>query len=140
MLMLSAGQRDLIRDKGTILGRALIGLLFFASGLTMAFTGGASYLAGAVAFLGPLAIIAAWIAVLLKIVAGAAIIIGVRVGLASASLVVFILIATIIAHMNWSDPMQITATLKNLAIIGGLLYLMAYGPGGANTTRLSNGN
>ena len=138
MLMLTSGQRDLVRDKGTILGRALIGLLFFMSGVSMALTGGADYIASTIEFLGPLAIVVAWAAVLLKIVAGGAIIIGKRVGLASASLIVFIILATVIAHMNWSDPTQITTTLKNLAIIGGLMYLMSYGPGGAHTTRLAN--
>jgi len=131
--MLSSGQRDLVRDKGTVLGRALIGLLFFASGLSMAFSGGAGFLAGSLDFLGPLATVVAWAGIILKIVAGAAIIIGKRVGLASALLIIFTVVATIIAHLDWSDPNEITATLKNLAVIGGLMYLMAYGPGGSNT-------
>jgi len=136
--MLTSGQRDLVRDKGTILGRALIGLLFFMSGVSMALTGGSGFIAGTLAFLGPLAIVVAWVAIIVKIVAGGAIMIGKRVGLASASLIVFTILATALAHMNWSDPTQITATLKNLAIVGGLMYLMAYGPGGAHTTRLAN--
>ena len=135
--MLSTGQRDLVRDKGTILGRALIGLLFLVSGISMIFSGGVGYIASNFAYLGPLAIVVGWVAVLLKIVAGGSIIIGKRVGLASASLIAFTILATLIAHMDWSDPAQITATLKNLAIVGGLMYLMAYGPGGAHTKKLA---
>ena len=134
MLMLSEGQRDLVRDKGTIFGRALIGLLFLVSGLGMLFSGGASYVAMNVAWLGPLAILVGWGVVLLKVVAGGAIVIGKRVGAASFSLIVFTALATLIAHVS---PFDMTSVLKNLAIIGGLLYLMSYGPGGTNTSSLS---
>jgi len=137
MMMLSDSQRDLVRDKGTILGRALIGLLFLVSGLAMAFTGGAEDVANNFNFLGSLAILVGWAAILLKVVAGGAIIIGVRVGAASAGLILFTAIATLIAHVN---PFEMLEVFKNLAIIGGLLYLMAYGPGGTNTHSLKTGS
>lgn len=128
--MLSAPQRDLVRDKGTVLGRALIGLLFFASGLSMLFMQGPAGVAGFLASLGvPLAGLMAWLVIVIKVVAGGAIIIGKRVGLASAVLIVFTAFATMLAHRDFAD----TGLWKNLAIIGGLLYLMAYGPGGSNT-------
>lgn len=130
MLMLTAPQRDLLRDKGTILGRALIGLLFVVSGLNMLFTGGTSYVASNFEYLGPLAILVGWAVVVIKIVAGGAIVIGKRVGAASFALIVFTALATLIGHMS---PFDMAGTLKNLAIIGGLLYLMSYGPGGTNT-------
>jgi len=130
MLMLSEPQRDLVRDKGTKLGRILIGFLFFSSGLSMLFVTGPADVALYFAGLGvPLASLLVWVVIILKIVAGGAIIIGKRVGLASASLVAFTAIATMLAHQNFEDVNM----TKNLAIIGGLLYLMAYGPGGSNT-------
>jgi putative oxidoreductase len=136
MLMLSAGQRDLVRDKGTVLGRALIGLLFVMSGIGMLMdTAGSS---GYLTSLGvPLAGLVIWLVIAVKIVAGGAVMLGKKIGAASFTLIVFTAMATLIAHSNWSDPMQLTAALKNLAIIGGLLYLMAYGPGGTNTHKLS---
>jgi putative oxidoreductase len=85
----------------------------------------------------PFASITVWFVIAVKVLAGLAIILGYRVGLASAALIAFTAATTITAHSNFSDPMQLTAALKNLAIIGGLLYLMAYGPGGSNTTELS---
>jgi putative oxidoreductase len=134
MLMLSAPQRDLVRDKGTKLGRILIGLLFFASGLSMLLMTGPAGTAEYFASLGiPLAGIVVWLVIAVKIVAGLAIILGYRVGLAASSLILFTIGATIAAHRDFADP----NLLKNLAIVGGLMYLMAYGPGGSNTSELS---
>lgn len=139
MLMLTAPQRDLVRDKGTKVGRMLIGLLFFAGGLNMLLMQGPAAIADYFASLGiPLAGIVVWFVIAVKILAGLAIILGYRVGLAAAALIAFTAAATIAAHSDFSDSMQMTAALKNLAIIGGLMYLMAYGPGGSNTTELSN--
>jgi putative oxidoreductase len=58
--------------------------------------------------------------------------VGKRTTEAAAALIVFTLIATLLAHLDFADPMQMTQALKNLAIVGGLLYLMAFGPHGTN--------
>lgn len=131
--MLSEPQRDLVRDKGTIFGRVLMGLLFFASGLSMLFVNGPAGTAMFFESMGvPMAGIVVWLVIILKVGAGGAIILGKRVGLAAACLIGFTVLATLIAHRSFDD----INLLKNLAIIGGLLYLMAYGPGGSNTTSL----
>ncbi len=44
--MLTAPQRDLVRDKGTVLARVLIGLLFFVSGMSILFMQGPENVAG----------------------------------------------------------------------------------------------
>ena len=133
MLMLSAPQRDLMRDKGTKFGRMLMGLLFFASGLNMLLVDGPTAVASGFTSLGiPLAGLVVWLVIAVKVIAGLAIILGYRVGLAAAALILFTFSATVAAHRDFADP----SLLKNLAIIGGLLYLMAYGPGGSNTTKL----
>ncbi len=67
-----------------------------------------------------------WLVILLKLVAGGAVIIGKRVGLASAALIIFTFLTILIAHRSFEDVNM----FKNLAIIGSLLLLMAYGPGG----------
>jgi len=134
MLMLSAPQRDLVRDKGTKVGRILIGLLFFGSGLSMLLTAGPEATAQYFTSLGiPLAGLVVWLVMGVKILGGLAIILGYRVGLASAALILFTVSATIAAHRDFADP----NLFKKLAIVGGLLYLVAYGPGGTNTKKLS---
>jgi uncharacterized membrane protein YphA (DoxX/SURF4 family) len=52
--------------------------------------------------------------------------VGYRVGVAASALILFTLGTTLIAHMDPND----TNLFKNLAIVGGLLYVVAYGKGG----------
>jgi putative oxidoreductase len=133
MLMLTEPHRDLLRDKGTKFGRFLMGFLFVGGALQMLFITTPDNVALYFANLGiPMASLVVWLVILLKLVAGTAIIIGQRVGLASAVLIAFVFIATVLAHSDFSKPNEISSALKNLFIIGGLLYLMAFGPGGSN--------
>jgi putative oxidoreductase len=44
-------------------------------------------------------------------------------------LFLFMIPATFIFHTNFSDPNQMIHFMKNLAIIGGLLYVIEAGPG-----------
>ncbi len=60
-----------------------------------------------------------------KILAGGALMLGYRTGLAAALLLGFTALTILFAHLNPDD----INLWKNLAIIGGLLYAMAYGPG-----------
>lgn len=107
---------------GPTVGRVLLGLLFLASGLSMAFMQGPGNVAGYFASLGiPLAGVAAYAVIALKVVAGGALIAGIRSDLAAMALILFTLAATLIAHLDISD----TNLFKNLAIVGGLLYFIA---------------
>lgn len=125
--MFSDSQRTMLREYGTLVGRILMGLLFIVSGLNIIF--------GEVGIVGtaehyttmsiPMASIVVWLVIALKLVAGGALMAGYRVGLAAAALALFTLATIFIAHFDLSD----TNFFKNLAIIGGLLYVMAYGPG-----------
>ena len=65
---------------------------------------------------------------LLELVAGLAMLIGFQTRVAAIALAVFTLAPPLIAHPT-SRPAQVLLLEKNLAIIGGLLLLAAFGAG-----------
>lgn len=73
----------------------------------------------------PLAGLLVWVVLAIKLGAGGALMLGYRVGSAAALLILFTLGATVAAHWDMQDP----GLWKNLAVVGGLLYVMAYGAG-----------
>jgi putative oxidoreductase len=48
-----------------------------------------------------------------------------------AALVIFLYVipVTLVFHPFWTDASQLWNFWKNVAIMGGMLYIMAYGPG-----------
>lgn len=123
--MLSQGQREMLRGKGTMAGRMLMGLLFFFSGLGILIDGPMNTAMFFDSMGLPMASLLVWPVIILKIAAGGALIAGYRVGVAAGALILFTLLATLIAHMDIND----VSLFKNLAIVGGLIYVMAYGAG-----------
>jgi putative oxidoreductase len=130
--MLRESHLELVRGHGPRLGSALVGLLFVVSGAGMMSSSATTI--GYFTMLGvPMAAIIFWPVVILKVLAGLALIIGKKTTEASAFLIVFTLVATLLGHLNSKvDPMFPIGLLKNLAIVGGLLFIMAYGPHGTN--------
>ncbi len=124
-MMLSSAQRSRLRTHGTLVGRILMGLLFFFSGIGILMMGPENTASFYESLGVPMAGLAVWLVVAVKLGAGGALMAGYRTGLAAAALIVFTVIATLLAHMDLEDP----NLFKNLAIIGGLLYAMAYGAG-----------
>lgn len=129
--MLTESQRVCMQTKGVVVGRILMGFLFLISGVGMFMAdGGPASMAGFYTSVGlPLAGILVWLVATLKVVAGGLLVIGRNVGCAASALAAFTLLATLLAHRDIADPMQLTMALKNLAIIGGLLYVVAFGAG-----------
>ncbi len=130
--MFKESHLELVRTKGSKFGRMLMGLLFLVSGLGMAMDPAGA--AGYFTMLGvPMSGLLVWVVIAVKIVAGGAIVIGKRTTEAAAALIIFTLIATLLAHISPDvDTTFPIGMLKNLAIVGGLLYLMAFGPHGMN--------
>ena len=69
-------------------------------------------------------------AIILEIVGPILIIIGYQTRIAAASLSLFCIATAIIFHNDFSDQMQLTSFLKNIALAGGFLFLVINGAKG----------
>ena len=115
----------MLQTKGTLLGRFLMGLLFVSTGTSM-LLGGISNTGMFFESYGlPMPVVLAVIVIAVKLIAGAAMMVGYKTEEAAVALFIFTGLTIFVAHLNTSD----INLWKNLAIMGGLLYVMAYGPG-----------
>lgn len=69
------------------------------------------------------------IAVLVEVVGGALLVVGYRARIVAALLAVFSLAAAAFFHANLADQNQFIHFFKNVALAGGLLQIVAFGPG-----------
>ena len=69
-------------------------------------------------------------AIILEIVGPILIIIGYQTRIAASTLSLFCIATAIIFHNDFSDQMQLTAFLKNIALAGGFLFLVVNGAKG----------
>jgi len=69
-------------------------------------------------------------AIILEIIAPILIIIGYKTRIAAAALSLFCLSTAIIFHNDFSDQMQFIVFMKNIALSGGFLFLVANGAKG----------
>jgi len=119
-----------------LVGRVLIATLFLVAGVhkILIFPMQVGYFAK----LGfPLPEVFTVLSILIEVGGAAALILGWRARCVAWILIVFTVIATLMAHRFWEfEPAfrsgQMNNFLKNLAIIGGLLYVAAFGPGPAS--------
>lgn len=113
---------------GLKVARVFMALLFLASayGKITNFDGTVAFMQGAGM---PFATVLLVIAIIIDIVAPVLLILGKQVRHAARALILYVIIATVYFHMDFSDHMQMTAFLKNLALIGGLLAVAAAAPG-----------
>jgi putative oxidoreductase len=118
----------------SLVGRLLLALLFLPAGISK--IGG---FAGTVGYIGskglPMPELGAVIAIVVEVLGGLALIAGFGTRAAALVLAVFTLAATVLFHNYWAMPaeMQMVQQLmffKNIAVVGGLLLLTAYGAGG----------
>ncbi|KAF3889813.1 MULTISPECIES: DoxX family protein [Nostocales] len=77
-------------------------------------------------------------AILVELGAGSSVLLGYKARWGAIVLVLFLIAATLIFHTNFSDPMQLGQFMKNLAILGGLLMIVQYGPGAVSFDTRSN--
>ncbi|WMT87796.1 DoxX family protein [Pelagibacterium sp. 26DY04] len=70
-----------------------------------------------------------WPTIIVEIVGGLMLAFGFKARWAAAALAAFTLLSALIFHTDFADANQMTAFMKNLAITGGMLYVIAFGAG-----------
>jgi len=123
-----------LQDPLALAGRLLMALLFLPAGI-----GKLTGFAGTVGYISsvglPMPQLAAVVALIVEIVGGAALIAGFGTRVAAIVLAVFTLGASYFFHAWWAVPadqqmLQQLLFYKNMAVIGGLLTIAAWGAGG----------
>lgn len=116
-----------------LVGRVLFGWIFLASGWVKL-----GNIAGTTGYFTNLGFSPpgfwAWFAGLAELGIGAALILGLATRYAAIATFIWVLVATLIAHRYWSYPPaqqggQFGHFLKNVAIMGGALYILVAGAG-----------
>jgi putative oxidoreductase len=122
-----------VNDLALLLGRVAIAALYLPSGF--------SKLTNLDAFINqmdgrgvPFAPVLAPLGAVIEFLGGLALLAGVQVRLASLALLIFTIVATLIAHRFWEYQgaalrLQQTNFFKNVAIAGGFVFLIAHGGG-----------
>jgi putative oxidoreductase len=122
-----------------LVARILIGVLFLVAGIMKAMN-----IAGTTAYMTrlgfPAPVLMAYLSTIIELASGVLLIIGWQTRRVAWLLVVYVVIATGMAHRFWEyEPAQrvnqINHFLKNLALIGAMLYIVVSGPGAASLDR-----
>ncbi len=111
-----------------LIGRILLAVLFLLSGLSK--LGNPAGTQGYIASAGlPFPVLAFVVSAVVEIGGGALLLIGYRTRLAAAALAIFTVAAAVFFHHAFGDQNQMIHFMKNLAITGGLLQVIAFGAG-----------
>jgi Predicted membrane protein len=68
-------------------------------------------------------------AIILEILFPLFLIVGYKTKWAASIMALFTFTVTIVFHTDFSESMQLILFLKNIAIVGGFMIIVAYGPG-----------
>ena len=124
---------SILEKFGPLIGRILIALLFVPAGI-----GKISGFSGTVGYIGsvglPMPSVLAAGTIVVEVLGGLALLVGFKTRWAALILALFSLMAAVLFHGFWAAPadqqmMQSINFYKNLAIVGGLLFVAVYGAG-----------
>lgn len=111
-----------------LVGRVFLSIIFILAGFgKLTAIGGTAGYFGSLGL--PLPNITAVVVGLVELLGGLAILVGFQTRIAAIVIALFTIGATLVAHLNFSDQMQVMMLQKNLAITGGLLALAVAGAG-----------
>ena len=123
-----------VNDLALLVGRVAFASLFLPSGLSKAIDV-QSFIYSIDGRGVPFAPVLAPLGAALEFLCGLALLLGVQVRLASVLLLIFTVLATLIAHRFWefapgaARQIQQISFFKNVAIVGGFVFLAAHGGG-----------
>ena len=124
---------EAVKTYGPFAGRVLLALIFVISGYgkLVGFDGTVGYIASKGL---PLPQLAAAAAIAIELVGGVLLVIGWQTRWAATAIFLFMIPTTLIFHAFWAAPaanlqMETIQFMKNLCIMGGMLYVMAFGAG-----------
>jgi putative oxidoreductase len=120
-------------DALQLIGRILVSALFLLIGWSK-FANAAFFVTYFTSLKMPFPEIWPWLAGTVELAIGATLVLGLATRYAALATFVFVAMATAIGHRYWEAPAaqqfaQYNHFLKNLAIMGGALYLFAFGGG-----------
>ena len=122
-----------LQDTLALVGRVLLAWLFIPAGWgkIAGFAGVTGYIASKGV---PLPEVAAALAIVIELGLGILLLVGWKARWAALGIAIFVAVITPIFHAFWAMPeaqqmMQKQAFWKNIAVLGGLLMVTAFGPG-----------
>ena len=128
-----------MQSLGLLLGRLLLATIFVLSGLNKItnFSNTEAYMASKELPAVPVLLV---LTIIIELGGGLMIALGLKARWAALAIFLFIIPVTLVFHPFWAvEPAQMQAQminfLKNLAIMGGMLYVVVCGPGRFSLTR-----
>ena len=129
-------RNDTLVNTATLAGRVGLGLLFVISGFgkITGFAGTAGYMASKGMPMGEALLVGA---IAVELVGGLMLVAGFKARWAALAIAAFLVPTTLIFHspVGPEAQAQMTQFLKNLSILGGMLYVAAFGPGAWSADR-----
>jgi putative oxidoreductase len=111
-----------------LIGRILLAIIFIVGGIGKLAAPGPTQ--GYIASVGlPLPLLAYIVALIVELGGGVLFLVGYRTKLVAAVLAVYCVVTALVFHHALGDQNQMINFLKNLAMAGGLLQFVAFGPG-----------
>lgn len=109
-----------------LLGRLFLAMIFIQSGLSKM-----SDYAATQGYMDAMAVSSALLplVIALEVLGGIAIVIGFKARLVALAMAGFSLLSALLFHTNFSDETQTIMLMKNIAIAGGFLMIVAHGAG-----------
>jgi putative oxidoreductase len=111
-----------------LIGRILVAIIFIMSAIGKLAAPGATE--GYIAAVGlPAPLLAYIVALTIELGGGVLLVVGYRTKVVAALLAVYCVVTGLVFHHALGDQNQMIHFLKNLAMAGGLLQIVAFGPG-----------